>query len=66
MPCVLMQPFHRGSPRGFVEQGNMANFNWGTGEQRQNILGNKKSFRERGNKTLFTGGKKKTPMILNN
>ena len=30
-----------GPPRGFVEQGNMANFNWGTEEERQNILGNK-------------------------
>ena len=30
-----------GSPRGIGEQGNMVNFSWGSGEQRQNILGNK-------------------------
>ena len=57
-----MESKERGSPRGFGEQGNMANFNWGTREQRQNILGNmgtKKSSREHGNKTLQKGGEKK-------
>ena len=48
-----------GPPRGFEEQENKAKVNWGTGEQRQNILGNKGTltikgiFREQGNTSKF-------------
>ena len=48
---------------GLGEQENMANLNWGKGEQCQNILGNKRTKKKTTNVRDQKGGKKFTYIL---
>ena len=55
LTCLFGKTFQRVS-QGSGEQGNMANFSWGTGGTKTKYLReqrNKKTFREHGNKALL-------------